>query len=740
MHQKVLATAIATIVAMSALHASTARAQSPEGPAETAERRATTLDSVTVTAERRTVNVQEMATAVSVIGGDELAAKAITRAEDLANTTPALTLTDTGATQSVNIRGIGIASNSPSVQGGVAIYQDGVFQLPILQANIFYDIASIEVLRGPQGTLAGNNSTGGAIFINTVAPEIGATGGYAEFRVGSHGERGVQGALAIPAGEWLAFRVAANVRDRDSYFGSTGSVAHEAGKLEERSIRLGALFERDGLKALARLERITRDGGGIAEQPIPGSDYAAGRQPSLWDLAYNSEVFRREDATTASLEVRKELDDGTVIRYVGGHADRTLHYLRDADGTTLADITNDNRANSVLLTHEINLISADTGRLSWVAGGYWHEEKVQHAAFSRDATGFPTRVRDNDPVKSIKSLFGHVDYALTDAVELQFGLRYSESESTVENGVVAIGEGIPGFPPDGQVVARLAGRSADDGVGGKFAVNWTLNERHMLYGLVARGYKSGGFNSADSIFGPEFVLNYELGWKSTQFDGRLRTQLNVFHNDYDGFQLGLRDLSTGQDAVQNIAEVSISGVEGQVQALFGEFGQFRVDAGFAYVDSEIAPVTFVNERLLPPGISLPQCGPGQDPASGTCFDYSPYLRTNVGGVGLYAPELTVNLGAQYEFALENGWTLTPRVNYAYVGEQYTMLTYDKAWDLLPSRALVSALLTARSPTGATTLELYGTNLADREYMSGQIGNNAFYGAPREYGVRLRLDF
>jgi len=722
----ILAVAVATI------YVPQARAQGPE-------RDAVTLDNVMVTAERRSVDIQQMPTAVSVISGEQLAAKAITRMEDLAHSTPTLSFTDTGATQTINIRGIGIASSSPSVQNGVSIYQDGVFQLPILQSNMFYDIESIEVLRGPQGTLAGNNSTGGAIFINTIAPEIGRTGGYVELRAGNHGERGFQSGFDIPAGQYLAFRVASNYRERDSYYRDVGTINSGAGSLEERALRIGGLFEVNNFSALLRGERIMRDMGGIAYRPIPGTTFAPGRTDNIREISYNTPGFRNEDASTVALELRQKLAGGTVVRYVGSWADRLLYYWRDSDATTLANLENENRAASVLRTHELNFISDDSSQWNWVGGLYWQEEKVQHRSLSLSNTGFPTRVNNNDPIKSIRGIFGNVNYHLSPAFELQAGLRYSESKTSNEKGNVTVGAGVPGFPENGTVVAELVGRSEDDGVSGKVALNWTPNQNNLVYASVARGYKSGGFNSANSVFDPEFVLNYELGWKTTALGGRLRSQMNVFYSDYKGFQFDARSLLSGRTGVRNFDDGKVQGVEAQFQGIFGEYGDFRVDAAVAFVDSKMAPISFVNERLLPPGVNVPQCAPGQDPSTGTCFEYGPYIQTNNGGVNLYSPEWSINLGAEYEIAMDNGWSLTPRINYGYLSDQYVYLSYSDQTDRLPSRGLVSALLTLRLPRNVLA-EVYGTNLADREYVSGQMGDNEFYGPPREYGMRVRFNF
>jgi len=228
--------------------------------------------------------------------------------------------------------------------------------------------------------------------------------------------------------------------------------------------------------------------------------------------------------------------------------------------------------------------------------------------------------------------------------------------------------------------------------------------------------------------------------KTTALDGRLRSQVNVFYSDYDGFQFGVFNPDTGIFGVTNLDSGKIRGFEAQFQALFGEYGDFRVDGGLALIHSKMAPITFINERILPPiPNNLPQCRQGQNPGGGQCFDYTPYLQTNRGGSYLFAPKLTFNFGAQYDITLPSGWSLTPRINYGHVGKQYTYLAYSEITDLMPSYGLLSVLLTLRLPSDAL-IELYGRNLANKEYISGQMENNEFYGPPREYGIRVRFDF
>jgi outer membrane receptor protein involved in Fe transport len=162
------------------------------------------LEETIVTAQRREENLQQVPIAATALDAAALEARAVARLADLQTATPSLSITNAGQTQSVNIRGIGLASNSPNATAGVATYVDGLFQPPIVQSNGFYDLASIEVLRGPQGTLVGTSSTGGAIFVNSRNPELGATGGHIQVGLGNFDQTQAEGAINLSAGDSLA--------------------------------------------------------------------------------------------------------------------------------------------------------------------------------------------------------------------------------------------------------------------------------------------------------------------------------------------------------------------------------------------------------------------------------------------------------------------------------------------------------------------------------------------------------
>ncbi|MGI4732958.1 MAG: hypothetical protein ACRYFW_14600 [Janthinobacterium lividum] len=161
------------------------------------------------------------------------------------------------------------------------------------------------------------------------------------------------------------------------------------------------------------------------------------------------------------------------------------------------------------------------------------------------------------------------------------------------------------------------------------------------------------------------------------------------------------------------------------------------DVSASFVDSKLPAFRTVNTSLLPAGVSAPQCAPGQA-AGPTCFDYTPFIQTAGGGSNLLSPRFTGNAGVQYSFPAGGGATLTPRINYAFVGQQYAGLFYSPTLDLLRSRGLLSALVTYHH--GDWQIEGFANNLTNKSYVSGIGGTNEFFGPPREYGVRASITF
>ncbi len=700
---------------------------------------------IIVTAQRREENLQDVPIAATAISGDQLNDKAVQRLADLQFAAPSVSITDQGLTQSVNLRGIGIASGSPAVANGVAQYIDGVFQPPILTASSFYDIGSIEVLRGPQGTLVGSNSTGGAIFVNTQSPSTDRVKGYAEAHYGNYDAHGLQGAVNLPIGDTLAVRVAGSTRWRDSYYTDIGPFANKPDRLDEQAGRIGLFWEPDSFRALAKVEWIDKESGGYAYRPIAGTTFANNRRADMRELTYNAPTLNDERAFLSSLELRYELQGGIVLRSVSGYLNKRINNLYDSDGAMMASATDPAASFTQVMdqfvrerqwTQEFNVISPTDGAFNWIVGGYFQKNKIDVIIENRsgDIVGDPVDIL-NFQDKQTLGAFAQAGYKVIPDLEVQLGVRYSHYKVD-SSGSVTIGSEGPVFGPDGLVVADLAGSHEDGRMTGKVALNWTLNPDHTLYVFAARGYKPGGANNATSEFGPETVWDYEIGWKGAFINNHLRTQFGAFYMDYSDFQFDALEAQTGQAGVVNISNATIKGFEFQAQANIGGFG---FDGGIAYVDSKLDAVTVVNQRALPQiGQLGPQCPAGSPSNPPVCFDYGPFLSLAGGGPNLFSPKWSYNFGVQYEAWLNDDVSLTPRINYAYVGSRWTNLLYNPALDYLAGRGLLSAQLSIGFEDW--TIEAYGTNLANKKYVSGQSGNNEFYGAPREYGVRASVRF
>jgi iron complex outermembrane receptor protein len=712
------------------------------------------LQEVTITAQRRTENLQTVPIAATAIQGSELQSRAVTQISDLQYAAPSLSIGTSGLTNSVNIRGVGLASGNPNVANGVATYYDGLFQPPIVTTNQFYDLADVEVLRGPQGTLVGSNSTGGAIFINTQNPKLSQTEGYADLSGGNYNTVGFQGAVNLPVGDVLAVRLAAETSQHESFYRSIGPTYNDAGSLYEKAARLGILYKPGNFQALAKIEYTDRNTGGYAVTAIPGTQYAPFAPADPFVIDYDSPSENHERGLISDVELRYSFDNGLTLRSLTGYQDKNIHNLLDQDGTAENTAANpqifwDQRVREREWTEEINILSPQAENYNWVVGGYAQRNKIDVNIDAHGSTGpgGPTLFIYSPQNKMTTGWFGQLNFKITPQWELQTGLRYSTFRVD-GNGFVSLELpsaacgfiGLPRAPWNGCQVADTGGDENDGRVTGKIALNYTLDDNNLLYAFVARGYKPGGFNAVNSNFGPETVLDYEVGWKSAMFANHIRTQLGGFYYSYHNFQFQELQLSSGNSGVTNLPTAKIDGIEASIQA---RVAQWEADGSASYVHSSLPSAgPFVNTHLLPPNAAaIPQCPAGVAP-SAACFDYTPYLTVTSAGPNLYSPEWTLSGGVQYEFRLGGAATLTPRVNYSYVSGQYTSLTYSKVTDYLPAHGLLSALLTLQL-TDNWMVEGYGTNLTDKLYRSGQGGNNGnyyFYGAPRQYGARVRYTF
>jgi iron complex outermembrane recepter protein len=716
------------------------------------------LEEVIVTAERRSENLQKTAIAATVLNGDELVQKGVVQMADLQNASPSLSITPAGLTANVNIRGIGLDSGSPAVVPGVATYRDGLWQPPILTTDTLYDVGSAEVLRGPQGTFVGSNSTGGAIFINSRDPDFNGLSGDMQVQGGNFSDFGARGAVNLPIDDTWAARVAFNAEQRDSFYTDIGSqvtsVAQQfnpAGALDEKDMRFGLHGKpNEDLDILLKVEANSKSTGGYAYKPVPGTEYAPYASPDPWVLNYDHYTLNDELSVRNSLKIDWDIGgSGITFRSLSGVQFMRVHNIEDADATasTLPGPPALSTTQAIIerpLTQEFNLISPTSGRLQWVVGTFYLHD-IREIALDIQSQAIPNNVLPNFVQKlDSEAVFGQVSYQIAPPLQLQVGLRYTHDINEIpEGGDVTIELGIPGAP---NIVIPQWGEETDSATTGKVALNWTVDENNFLYVFAAKGFKAGGFNAAGATypqanFAPEVVWDYEAGWKANFFQNHLRTSLGGFWDNYTDLQVGAFDPNTAQSSLINTGKSVIKGGEFE---LHGKFAALQVDAGAAYVNSRLGAISLVNTEALPPGVAaqdLPQCAVGATPPG--CFNYNPYIVNLAGEQNPYSPEWTFNAGVQYGIVMGSGSTLTPRVNYSYIGHQWTTLFEQPMTDYLSAYGLWSGSLTYERQ--AWRIQAYGLNLANKLYVSGQFaaGGNPdeeFFGNPRQYGIRIGRTF
>lgn len=630
--------------------------------------RAQQLEEIIVTAERREATELTSAVSIEVFGAEDLANNRLETVMDLQKAMPNLTIADTGGgTQSVNIRGVGNSVVNPNIQPGVAIFQDGLIMAEtIVIQSAFLDVGTIEVLRGPQGTFVGQSSTGGAVRINSAAPNFDGINGYFEGIIGEYRDNKVSGAINVPLTETLSTRFAFSEESRDSYYTNIGDQGAgplpgkgqvQIGEREDRSFRASVLWQpSESFSVLARIEQNSTDRRGSAPyQPNPRTfenpldpdgvgeaDYAeAARQDGTFNdpytLAYDRlDAFNDSVADRYSLDIRKTFDSGMEFRSLTGFQHNDYRYIEDFDATTangnwgLADVGPDNDYYS----QEFNLLSPDDGPITWIVGTSWfHRTTPVNLNFRNNNCGYNPITGAQDPcpaagevpsifflqaetVQRHAGLFGQLTWNISDSLELELGARNSW-DNNIDVTAATLGvQGlpapcdssiIPGLPDSGYGCIPLSNNRAkhkDDVPTYKVGLNWTPTDDQFIYVFYARGYKSGGVNN-NLFFDEELVDDIELGWKSEILDGRMQVQLGVFHMDYKQMQQStFRVSATGISSSGAILNIGDSTIQGFEASVDAAFGNFGLNFSAGYTDSDLSGIQVIDARFLDPSLNI----------------------------------------------------------------------------------------------------------------------------------------
>jgi iron complex outermembrane recepter protein len=733
------------------------------------------LEEIIVTAQFREQNVQETPIAVSAYDAAALEARSATDISDAANLSPNVTLTrgaaGFGQMSAIFIRGVGQADPHFAVEPGVGMYVDDVY-FGVLTGAIFdlLDTDRVEVLRGPQGTLAGKNSIGGAIklFSQQPGPE---TNGYAEVGFGSYDGITARAATNIPIVEdKLYARVSALARQRDGYVDrldhacATNTTATGTQR-QRQDCTIGtqggeSVWAARGVLRWTPSDRIanaisfdiTQDNSEnpAAKQVFQSPSWAGGANYITGAESYtNYETYVSRPTGTAStpfvmpaetpLDVMGfsntldiEIAEGLGFRSVTAYRESTAPFSVTAEVSPASVSDQLWQLEHEQITQEFRLSGGAPDGVEWTTGVFHYdadgvsEGRVNlPGGLAPGGGGLDLEILFRDPVKTKSdSVFAHAAFHPGEKVTITTGVRYTEDVKRFTfNRWDYTGAPHPLLGALVDVTSEYEGNRTDYRV----AVDYRWSDTMMLYGQFSTGYKGGGVNprpffpSQAIPYDPEELESIELGIKTLLADERIRFNAALFTSDFQDLQLTLTQCDAfspfpGAPCAMsaNVGDAEIRGLE--LEAVLRPTDRLGIDIALGFLDFEytrVDPLTFV----------------------------TPSMDT------IYTPEEERAIGIQYDFDLPNGSTLTPRLDYHYRSEIQTS-AINTPLTLLDDLSLVNFRLAWQSATDEWSAVLAVTNLTDEFYYESQFGNGEPVnfsitrrpGWPREVFVTLKRSF
>ncbi|NIJ07584.1 iron complex outermembrane receptor protein [Sphingomonas vulcanisoli] len=678
---------------------------------------------IVVTAERRVQSLQTVPISATVLNAADIARNGINNVADLQRLAPSVAINTYNRSTFINIRGVGIAQSAPTSNPGVAYYIDGAL-IPHEQfiGQSFYDLQAIEVLRGPQGTLTGQNSTGGAVYVTTPKPDPTRVSGYVDQTIGNYNSFKTVAAVNVPLSDTIAVRVAGTRDFRDSFWknigpspttpGDYGLYAGRmslAGHSVNDVLRVAAHFEYFNLKS--GNNAVKRRGDTVSTDPFTIEEDARSFQ--------NQHGYRLSEEN--KIKIFEGVDFRTFVNYQRGTTIDQTDGDRSATARPQPPASNTGRvsyANTRYDTFigEINLLSTGKGPFNWVAGAFLLDEYIDLLQL-RDNFHTTDLFASNSTIQTrahnkTKSVFGQANWFATHQLELVAGLRYS-------NDIQVYNRIIPAGPPPANPALKIASQESNK-LTGKIAINYHLDQT-LFYVSASEGYKAGGVNLTIGTpnFGPEKNRVYEAGIKTTMLDHHLRVNGDIYYSDYRDIQLS--SLSGGLPVTQNAASGHSYGAELEAT---GQFGPLGFNGGLSYLHARFGADTCITDTNQA----------GTDPGCPTNLRFVPKGR-----VLPFAPKWSINGGVQYEFRASDEISVTPRVQGTYVAQQVAT-PFPSTNTIVPGHTTFDARLTFNIAR-RYQIEGFVQNFTNKTYIASQIQDSSsatggiLYGAPRTFGVR-----
>lgn len=717
------------LVAMEAAHAQTTD--------ETAPLIDGTSAPIIVTAQRRSESLADVPLSLQVHSEEALENAVITDIGDLPLITPGITISRVIASNSPYIRGIGTTSPLTGVEPAVATYVDGIYQ-PASVGNIFAfsNISSIEILKGPQGTLYGRNATGGVINIITRDPafdtQFEGTIGYSNYDTWT-GNMYATG----PVSESIAVDLSVYYLDQNNGFGDYLTLNREFQTEEEVSVRGRVLIEADAdteIRLSADYTHIDSDKG-VGAIPIRDGDDGIYTNVDFYDTLAGFPY----GALVESYGISGQLDHdfgGVTLKLISAYryVDSYQQFSQNAEPATpsSAEVRSYNFQRSI--SNELQLSSSDEGPISWVGGLFYLNDLAVYESpngFTVDAlTPFgQARVVNIGSRQKLESVSGYFDasWEFLPGTTLTGGIRYTSDNRHflgVQNPTqtIAIVGGVPTIVPVGSRITAQ-GDSTDGKLTYRAVLSHHFTDDIMAYASYTTGFKSGGFAGnapTNPPLRPENVEAFELGFRGT-FDN-VRVSGAYFHYNYTDLQVtrivGLAPIS------ENAAGAQIDGFE--LEGTWNVLPGFDLTFGGQYLDARYTDYTNV---------------PAYTPVPGSIANANATPIDATGNRLRIAPELTFNLGASYRTSVGSG-ELRANVNYFY-NDGYNFYADERV--VQDSFNILNARLGFFTEDERFGISIFGKNLTNARYFvacrcGATAGDFASYGEPRRYGVEFSTRF
>jgi iron complex outermembrane receptor protein len=720
------------------------------------------LPEITVTAERRSANLQDVPVAVTALTAERIEQDAMLKLDRIGAAVPNLYIARNFGTTSgalVFLRGVGEGDSIFTNDPPVGIYVDDVL-VPRSTGALFdlIDLESIEVLRGPQGTLYGRNTSGGAIKLTTKRPTFDRIGGAVEAIAGSYRRFDLRGTLNLPLADNAALRVSGISRTQRGWGRNLVDGAHVNGQ-DVQGGRVSLLWEPGARLSVFATADFSDESSAprfpqqfLPDPARPGRFLNVFRAPGGdIDNFVSADTDSVNDTRTggASLRIERRMGDFTLSSITGY---RALHSLIGFDQTANAPGAG---ANIILLqdqdqhnfSQELQ-IAGDTlgGRLNLLGGlFYFNEHNDQLTAVSnavptgtagaryrtRDFFAAPSRVGASGnwspylPTLDTDSwaAFASATMRVLPATKLTAGLRYTHERKRYDVRFLSAPD-VTYVLPDGRIAQRVLSDSWDD-LSPRVAIDHSLTGNGwsaMLYASASKGFRSGSFDgrarnidfvlSRQTAIAPETVWNYEGGFKSEWFDKRLRVNATYFINDYRNiaFSAARANLTPPEIFRQNVGSARIQGAEIEVAAR--PIRQFEVSGWISTLADRLTKLT-----------SSPGCTAFVPDERNLDLRFTPARRFGVRG--------------QWDQPVAGGM-LRLSGDYSAASPYYIALCNEPQHRVDNNEAANAQLSFAAGDEWLFSLSI--TNLTDRRYNTGSVGTIGYPVDPRQYQIGIRRSF